>query len=252
MSRYIGLLTIALLCFLASESFAKPFIKVAVIDTGIPVVPIANQYLCHSGHKDFTNTTITDLHGHAASVAYLIHKYADLSSDEYCQVHIKFYHKNDNSVDTLKSSVMAIEHAIAIKADIINYSGGGTTFSEEEKRAVKRALNAGIIFVASAGNESFDLEKNKYYPATLDERIIVVGAQDLRGEKLRLSNFSNTVVDIWELGVFYEDFGHGFKKLFSGTSAATAVATGKIVKNLFKIRSHYESNNGVQLTRGKR
>lgn len=235
-----------------NTALAAPFVRVAVIDTGLPMVPIANDYLCHSGHKDFTNTTIADMQGHSTSVAYLIHKYSGLNKSKYCQVHIKFFNKEGDNTDTLSSSVRAIEHAIELKVDIINYSGGGKTFSQEEKIAVKKALNAGIIFVASAGNDGVDLDRFKYYPATLDERVIVVGAHNKQHQKLNSSNFSDTIVDLWEVGVFYEDFGTGEKKMFSGTSAATAVATGKIIKNLFNIRSNYESNDRVQFARGQR
>lgn len=199
-------------------------IKVAVIDTGKPYVK--GIPLCAS--IDLTGSSLdhTDKNGHGTNVSYLIHKYS--KGAHYCQVPINYFGSlgTDNSVN----SNIAFSLAIAYGVDIINYSAGGVNKDNYECSLVKLALDRGIKVVAAAGNEGKDLEEQPYYPALCDDRVIVVSCSNL--EK---SNYGKV------------DFSYKCKNLgkpaMSGTSQATAIATGKLVNLLNKERKNGSRKN---------
>ena len=81
---------------------------------------------------------------------------------------LKYYDPKASNSNNLKNTVQAIRYAIKMKANIINYSGGGTDYSAEEFAAVKEAEKAGILFVAAAGNEKSNSDETgkHYYPSS--------------------------------------------------------------------------------------
>lgn len=219
---------------LAEINPGKPAI-VVVIDTGFKSNPYTkNAKLCKYGHKNFTNVTEVDStqstvnyvpidnHGHGTNVAGLIQKYA--GNANYCMVIVKYYDPKDTGFSNLNNTVRAINYATNIKAKYINYSGGGTDLSYEERTAVKRFLDKGGKFIAAAGNERKDLKDQGYYPAMDDDRVIRVGSMS-NGKIAPYSNFGKHVTR-WEDGTNQIGFGI----IQSGTSQATAIATGKIIK----------------------
>jgi len=107
-------------------------------------------------------------------------------------------------------------------------SGGGTEPSTEEKALVTEALNKGITLVLAAGNERSDLLSHPYYPAMYDKRAIIVGNESRTHSRVPSSNWGPTVE--WEIGenvMSYLPRGQG---TMNGTSQATAVRTGKLVR----------------------
>lgn len=208
---------------------------VAVIDTGLLNSFFTKKAkLCKFGHKDFTNTTETflpknittpvplDHHGHGTNVAGLIQEYA--GKTDYCMVILKYYDPRDRNQNNLANSIRAIEYANDIGANYINYSGGGSFDSDSEKNAIEKFLDNGGIFVAAAGNERSDIQKNPYYPAMYDTRIISVGSIENDGTVSDFSNYGKRI-SRWEHGRNTVGFG----MLMSGTSQATAIATGKMI-----------------------
>lgn len=210
-------------------------IKVAILDTGIGyTLESSKAILCKRGHKDFTDeqqfTTKYDTidkvprdnNGHGTNIAGIITRFAN---KPYCLVIIKIY--SAKGISDYKASANAINYARSIKANIINYSGGGEAELYEETKAVKDFINSGGTFVAAAGNESKDLAKTPFYPGCSDSRVIVVGNINKFGQKSFSSNFGKRI-NRWELGERIEGFG-----VFStGTSQSTAVATGKKINDL--------------------
>ena len=95
-----------------------------------------------------------------------------------------------------------------------------------EKAAVKRFLDHSGKIIAAAGNEhaSLELAENAYFPALYDKRIIVVGNNTKDGVRSNSSNYGEPVTR-WEVGEDVEAYGI----VMTGTSQATAVATGKII-----------------------
>jgi subtilisin family serine protease len=251
---------------LACTAHADP-VRVAVIDTGFdmtwaekpndvrlkqPLDGIAlgtvPSKICKDGLYDFvsgkgdgqvTEKDMTDGHGHGTHIAGLIAKYA-LSAD-YCLVIMKYYDAKGNDLLNLVNTVVALKTAIRLKVDVINYSGGGIAPSPEEREQIEAALDAGIIVVAAAGNERSDINVRKFYPASYDPRIVVVGSTDRWDNKVPSSNWSDNKPK--EIRVEKERGDDVFSTLpggqygyMSGTSQATAVMTGSIVNRLAMMR----------------
>ena len=201
-------------------AYAGNLIKVAVIDTGMDRKTRARY--CPSGHTDFTGTGIFDNEGHGTNVSGLIDIHA--KDANYCQIALKFYDALIGG-GTTSTLIKAINKAIELKVDIINYSGGGFDFSTNEYIAITNALANGITVVVAAGNTGGNLDENCfYYPACYDDKIVVVGSVDSRGRRVYYSNYGK-VVDIWEIGI--NQCANDL--CISGTSQATAVTTGKLI-----------------------
>lgn len=215
-------------------------IKVAVIDTGFDFNSkwSIQPKLCATGHKDFTGTGLQDNHGHGTHIAGLIAKYAGEAN--YCLVIIKFFDPKEYKPDNVKHSTDAFNYAVDQEVDVINYSGGGTEYSEEEYNAVLKALNADITIVAAAGNERSDLTKTTYYPALYDSRIEVVGAIDANADRIPASNYGPQV-DAYEQGKnVLSNLPNNSYGYMTGTSQATAIHTGKIVNEVYKVKKLYD------------
>lgn len=237
----------------------KKTITIAVIDTGIDA---SVGKLCKYGHKDFTNNSIfsnplLDTVGHGTHIAGLIRSHA--GEGDYCLVAIKFYSESASGPENLRNMIRALRYAIDIKVDFINVSGGGPEGIDQEKNLIKEALDKGIKVVAAAGNEKRNLDIIcDYFPACyFPDRIVVVGnleiTKDFRmlssdwkelavkagmGHKLntyetkRASSSSyGSKVNRWEIGTNVLSALPGGKAGYmTGTSQATAIATGKLVK----------------------
>lgn len=225
------------------EPSPKPVI-VAVIDTGFDFksdwTAIIKAYpkfrkprTCKYGNVDFTEKGLADNHGHGTHVAGLIAQYADDAN--YCLVIMKYFDKATEDTDHLADTAKAFQRAIDLKVDIINYSGGGEDRSEIECSLIKKALNAGIVVVAAAGNEGKNINDTKYYPAMCDDRVKAVGNAFDTGVFVQSSNFSDDGPKSRHL---YTQTGWNVMSLapsnqlrvMTGTSQAAAIQTGKIIK----------------------
>lgn len=212
-------------------------IKVAVIDTGMDFnstwegnpVGLVNPIMCPGLSKDFTDTSIKDHHGHGTHISGLIAKGAQETN--YCLIMYKYWVNDNDGFKNLQNSNKSFRHAIDDKVDIINFSGGGIFRSEDECVLVKEALDKGIKVVAAAGNEGISLDKLYFYPASCDDRVYVIEAIDKFGKRISMSNYSNTTYP--ELGKdVLSLLPNGQFGFMSGTSQATAIFTGKLVKRV--------------------
>ncbi|MDX6667639.1 MAG: hypothetical protein QOK04_1019, partial [Solirubrobacteraceae bacterium] len=96
-----------------------------------------------------------------------------------------------DSQDRASSTAMAaaIRYAVANGARIVNVSLNGDARSAAVEEAIVAARAAGVLVVASAGNDARDLDTNPSYPASYGEdNVIVVGSSGRRGA---ISPFSN-------------------------------------------------------------
>ncbi|MBD3247716.1 S8 family serine peptidase [Candidatus Falkowbacteria bacterium] len=159
----------------------------------------------------------------------------------------------DDFGEGLTSNVVrAIDYAIANKADIINFSFVGFSYSQSLFEAVARAHRAGIIMVAAAGNEQMDgsgynLDQVPMYPACHDgengeNMVIGVAATDTLDQKTEFSSYGFSCVDIVAPGmsiyssVPYEPnkklgdsfFNKYYDGYWSGTSMATPIVAGGV------------------------
>lgn len=213
-------------------------ITIAVIDSGFHYRGLGTDAkLCKYGHKDFTidrqfSTLPTvdkvplDLNAHGTNIVGLIEKELKDLKTPYCFVIIKYYSDQQTGHQNLVASTKAIQYATNIKAKYLNYSGGGPEFDEYENIAVTNYILSGGKFVAAAGNErqNIDLPENYYYPAKYNKKIVIVGNRANFVEKPNQSNFGTSVTR-WENGMNQV----GYEIEMSGTSQATAVATGKLI-----------------------
>ncbi len=155
---------------------------------------------------------------------------------------LKYFDPKVPHTDHLKNTIAAINYAVDMGAHIINYSGGGTEFSQSEKDAIARAQKKGILFVAAAGNEKSNSDKNPYYPADYKlPNIISVTAIDPSTEVLITSNWGVESVDIAAPGQnilsLLPNNSYGY---MTGTSQATAFVTGAAALVMTK-RENYQA-----------
>ena len=119
-----------------------------------------------------------------------------------------------------------IVYAYSNGADIINMSYGGSNTSSVEHTAVKSALEAGAVLIASAGNESSNNDDVPSYPASFPE-VLAVGATQSSSD--RIASFSNygRSVHIWAPGAgVYTTDADGAYTSASGTSFSSPLVAG--------------------------
>ncbi|UYL09543.1 S8 family serine peptidase [Bdellovibrio sp. SKB1291214] len=183
------------------------------------------------------NNKLDDNHGHGTHIAGIIGAEAGngkgitgIAPDVSLMV-LKYYDPKVPNTDNLKNTVAAIKYAVKMGARVINYSGGGTEFSQEEHDAVQEAEKAGILFVAAAGNERSNSDQHHYYPADYKlSNIISVTAYDPSVQVLNSSNYGVETVDIAAPGQNILSClpGNSYGYM-TGTSQATAFVTGAAV-----------------------
>jgi outer membrane protein assembly factor BamB len=129
-------------------------------------------------------------------------------------------------------AIECIDYAIARGARVINASYGSDTFSQAEFNAIRRARDAGIIFVAAAGNDGRNLDVGRAYPTSYLLDNIVSVASSTRLEDLSpFSNFGSGAVDLAAPGSEILSLGHTADDSYvtrSGTSMAAPHVTGVV------------------------
>lgn len=238
-----------LVAFMSISTFAnkrkvvdpdKDKIKIGVLDTGFGYHGLGKgATLCQKGHKDFTDDqrytdefkTIDkiplDTHRHGTNIVGLIDKYAKPSGVKYCIVILKVYSFDaaGNTTSNINNTIEGINYATKIGIKVLNYSGGGEETGDTELKAIKNFFKkGGLLFMAAAGNDGQNLDERPYFPALDDPRVRIVGNMDEKGNIVKSSNYGNAV-DRWEVGVKAKVFGI----TLTGTSQATAIATGKMM-----------------------
>jgi thermitase len=218
-------------------------VLVAVVDTGIDAThPDLKANIFHDKENhygyDFVKNAPDpfDDHGHGTHVAGIIGAIADPKtgvagvSPTVSLEAVKYYADSNTGAVNLKNTVKALEWAVNSGAKIINYSGGGPEFAEEEYIALKKAEAKGVLVVAAAGNErsDTDLPENYYYPSAYRlTNIISVAATDINNHLIRSSNWGKTKVDVTAPGEnIFSTLPGGRYGFMTGTSQATAFVTG--------------------------
>ena len=128
----------------------------------------------------------------------------------------------------------AINYATRMRRDfgvnvrVTNNSWGGGGFSQAIYNAVAASNNAGMLFVAAAGNDGADNDVTASYPANFDlPNVISVAATDKYDALASFSNYGAASVDIGAPGVDTAStyLGHQYVYM-SGTSMAAPHVTG--------------------------
>ncbi|MFB7917793.1 type VII secretion-associated serine protease mycosin [Streptomyces sp. NPDC056061] len=179
-------------------------VRVAVIDTGVDkanpqlrtaVDTSAGADLLKGGKGDGT----VDEVGHGTKVAGIIAArprkgtgFVGLAP-EATIIPIRQNDEKNSGKDTTMAT--AIDHAIAKKANVINISQDTTkplAATSALGRAVARALAAGIVVVASAGNDGMDGKAKRTYPAAFDG-VLAVASSDRNNERAAFSQAGDFV-----------------------------------------------------------
>lgn len=144
---------------------------------------------------------------------------------------------------TTSSEIQAIHYIIEKKANgvpikVINASYGGVSYDLAEYNAIQAAGNAGIVFVAAAGNDGTDNEIEHHYPSDYDlANIISVMATDNQDFAADYSNYGQESVDIGAPGgetssttyggIYSTVLGTGYE-FYQGTSMAAPHVAGAV------------------------
>lgn len=133
-------------------------------------------------------------------------------------------------------AIAAINYATKMRRDFginvvaTNNSWGGGGFSTALRDAIQAGGNAGILFVAAAGNESNDNDASPSYPASYaSSSIISVASTNRRNELSGFSNYGATSVDLAAPGEsIYSTIPGNSYDTYSGTSMATPHVAGVV------------------------
>lgn len=136
----------------------------------------------------------------------------------------------------LSDAIAAIDYMVDLKLNhgvnikVSNNSWGGGGYSVALENAIKRARDAGILFVVAAGNDGTDVDQFPSYPGSYEvENIIRVAAVDSDQNLANFSNYGALGVDIAAPGVNIVSTlpGQQYGSL-SGTSMAAPHVAGSL------------------------
>jgi subtilisin family serine protease len=137
--------------------------------------------------------------------------------------------------------IACIDYARTNGAKVINASFDTTGYSEAMSNAIASARAAGIIFVASAGNNTANLDLAPRYPSSYDiDNIVSVGYTTRSNTLGRFSNYGVTNVDLAAPGAsiystfFPADNSYLGSPSLEGTSFAAPYVTGAFALMLAK------------------
>lgn len=130
---------------------------------------------------------------------------------------------------SLEDAVQALDYAAKSSARILSNSWGGSGESEILKEAVGRTNDAGKLFIAAAGNNTTDIDKDDTaIPAAYTfENMLAVAAITNRGDLAYFSNYGATRVHVAAPGMnVYSTSNKGGYDTMSGTSMAAPHVSG--------------------------
>lgn len=145
----------------------------------------------------------------------------------------------------IADAVEAIDYAVAHGADVINLSWGTTGNSLILKDAIERAIRRGVVVVCSAGNNSQDIDRSPYYPASFGSRdLLAVAATDNFDQLATWSDYGRRNVTIAAPGnnILTTRMGGGYWTV-TGTSASAPLVSG--VAGLLKSVSRFSTPRSV-------
>lgn len=164
---------------------------------------------------------------------------------------------NNAGTSTDSALVAAIEYARLNGAQVINASFDSINFGLALSNALYRASLAGILVVASSGNNSSDIDATPHYPACFGiDNIVSVGYTTRTDALGQYSNFGATNVDLAAPGAgiyssFYtSDSAYLGGDTLEGTSYAAAYVSGALALILTKYPGEPYQDTIVRLLNG--
>lgn len=172
----------------------------------------------------------------------------------------------DDAIEAINYAVDRKEHGVNIR--IISASWGSTQKSKALEDTIRAAGDAGILFVAAAGNDGSNNDRRAHYPSNYDlPNIISVAALDRNDQLAGFSNFGVKSVHIAAPGkdILSTWLGDNYREA-SGTSMATPYVSGvaalvianepkisieKLRDRILKTADKLDSLNGKVATGGR-
>jgi subtilisin family serine protease len=132
-----------------------------------------------------------------------------------------------------KDAIEAINYAVdrkqkGVNVRVISASWGSTQYSKALEDAIRAAGEAGILFVAAAGNDGSSNDRRPHYPSNYDlPNVISVAAMDRSDQMASFSNFGVKTVHIAAPGkdILSTWLNDQYREA-SGTSMATPYVSG--------------------------
>lgn len=234
---------------------------VAVIDTGVRYTHedlAANMWVnpadgSHGTNVVANNTNPDDDYGHGTHVAGTI---GAVGNNNVGVVGVawktqimacKFLDSTGNG--TIAGAIACMDYARSHGAKIVNASWGTTNFTSQSLHdAIATLRDAGIMFVAAAGNSSANNDVAPLYPASYRDldNIIAVAATDISDSLASFSDYGPTNVDLAAPGnwIFSCWNGSNSDYLFQdGTSMAAAMVSGAVAV----MEAHFPNENYQQI-----
>jgi subtilisin family serine protease len=233
-------------------------IVVAVIDTGVRYTHedlAANMWTnpvdgSHGLNVIHGTNDPDDDHGHGTEVAGILGAVGNNGvgvTGVAWRVRImacKFIDSGGNGY--ISDAIACIDFARTNGVRIINASWGDYANSLALQDAISSARDAGILFVAAAGNDSWDTDIVPFYPASYDlDNIVSVAATTATDELAGFSNFGLTSVDLGApgTGIHSTDFASDSSyDTDEGTSMAAPQVAGALalLAAVFPTATHQE------------
>ena len=125
-------------------------------------------------------------------------------------------------------SIECIDYAIANGATILSNSWGGDSYTKSLEEAIERAKDAGVLFLAAAGNSTGNNDEEPFYPASYINENIIAVASIAQDDRLSwFSCYGATTVDVAAPGSdIYSTVPGSQYDYLSGTSMATPLVAG--------------------------
>lgn len=204
-------------------------VKVGVIDTGVDFHhPDLRNSLLRGINLIHRNKLPVDDNGHGTHIAGTIAAANQMHgmigvAPRALIAPVKAFDQHGSAF--VSDIVLAIDWCVRKQMDVINMSFGMKTKSKSLLGAVTNAYNAGVIIVASSGNDG--KLRSVDYPARYPQTISVGATTKLR----RVAPFSNrgTYIDVYAPGdKIVSAWLRGHYNEMSGTSMATSHVSGAI------------------------
>ena len=125
-------------------------------------------------------------------------------------------------------AIKCIDYAIRMGAKVLNNSWGGGGYSQALYDAIMRARNAGVLFVAAAGNSNVNNDVANFYPASYQiDNVLSVAATDRLDNRSSFSNYGYARVALGAPGSsIYSTYPNNSYNSISGTSMASPHVAG--------------------------
>jgi subtilisin family serine protease/outer membrane protein assembly factor BamB len=199
----------------------------------------------------------TDDHGHGSHVAGIIgavgNNAAGISGVAWrVQIMALKFLRGSTGGGATSDAIECIEYAIQHGAHIINASYGAATneitqFDPAEFDAIRQARDAGVVFVAAAGNDGADMDLSAHYPASHRlENVVSVANSTTRDDLPVGTNYGSGSVELFAPGSEIYSLSNDLNNPYV-TRSGTSMAAPHVVGALALLKAQFPSDTYRQL-----